>query len=181
MILLLLVLFSLALVGTAVFLARYQTRSYRQPIVRTPDDYGMDYEDVSFRSTDGLNIRGWFIPGEARDKVTIMTQPFPFNRHGFLSRNQGFPRILKVDVDTLTTARALHDDGHSVLMFDFRNHAERHPEHLRRDPGAQGAHLAGGPDAPVRYLQLHRGAPGRSAPVPEGELLEQVCHWAANR
>ena len=57
MILLLLVLFSLALVGTAVFLARYQTRSHRQPIVRTPDDYGMDYEDVSFRSTDGLNIR----------------------------------------------------------------------------------------------------------------------------
>jgi uncharacterized protein len=124
MVILLLAFLAVALVGTAVFLARYQTRSHRQPIVRTPADYGMEYENVSFKSTDGLNIKGWFIPGASRNKVTIMTHPFPFNRHGFLSKNQGFPPILKVDVDTLTTAKALNEEGYSVLMFDFRNHGQ---------------------------------------------------------
>ena len=35
--------------------------SRRQPIVRTPEEYGMNYEEVEFKSTDGLSIRGWFI------------------------------------------------------------------------------------------------------------------------
>ena len=37
--------------------------SRRQPIVRTPKEYGMAYEDVEFKSTDNLTLKGWFIPG----------------------------------------------------------------------------------------------------------------------
>lgn len=100
--------------------------SRRQPIVRTPQKYGMDYEDVSFKSSDGLNIRGWFIPSASgnTEKIIIMTHPMPMNRHGFLVKNQGFPPLFKTDVDLLKTINAVHKAGYSVLAFDLRNHGE---------------------------------------------------------
>ena len=30
----------------------------------TPDAYGLEYNDVTFRTEDGLNLNGWFVPGE---------------------------------------------------------------------------------------------------------------------
>lgn len=103
--------------------------SLRQPIVTTPADYGLDYEDIEFQSTDGLILKGWFIPaesggGDEPDKVVILTHPFPFNRHGFLVKNQGLLPLFKTDVDLLQIAPALHRERYSVLMFDFRNHGE---------------------------------------------------------
>ena len=99
----------------------------RQPIVATPGDYDLAYEDVTFQSSDGLTLKGWFIPAEptgGRDKVIIVTHPFPFNRHGFRVENQGPLPLFKTDVDLLQIAPALHRAGYSVLMFDFRNHGE---------------------------------------------------------
>ena len=102
----------------------------RQPIVSTPKEYGLAYEEVEFKGTDGLNLKGWYIPGEAdaSDKdpgqVVILTHPMTFNRHGFVVENQGFPPIAKTPVDLLKTAKALNDAGYAVLMFDFRNHGE---------------------------------------------------------
>jgi pimeloyl-ACP methyl ester carboxylesterase len=99
----------------------------RQSIVITPEKYGLEYEDIVFKSADGLTLKGWFIPAEPtdeRDKVVIVTHPFPFNRHGFLVKNQGWLPLFKTDVDLLQIAPALHRAGYSVLMFDFRNHGE---------------------------------------------------------
>jgi pimeloyl-ACP methyl ester carboxylesterase len=86
----------------------------------------MAYEDVSFKSTDGLNIQGWLIPSANgnTEKFIIMTHPMPMNRHGFLAKNQGFPPLFKTDVDLLKTIHALHDAGYPVLAFDLRNHGE---------------------------------------------------------
>ena len=30
----------------------------------TPDAYGLQYDDVTFRTEDGLNLNGWFVPGK---------------------------------------------------------------------------------------------------------------------
>ena len=30
----------------------------------TPDIYGIEYDDVIFRTEDGLNLHGWFVPGK---------------------------------------------------------------------------------------------------------------------
>jgi pimeloyl-ACP methyl ester carboxylesterase len=115
-----------ALLGIAGYVfSTLVLHSHRQPIVRTPRDYGMDYEDVTFTSTDGLQLKGWFIPAAGvSDKAVVMTHPFPFNRHGFTPKNQGFPPLSTVAVDLLTTARALHAAGYPILLFDFRNHGE---------------------------------------------------------
>ena len=112
----------LYLISAYVF-ARLITRSHRQKIGHTPAEYGMPYEDVTFLSEDGLKIKGWFIPGKS-NKTVIITHPFPFNRHGFLRKNQGWLYLFRTDVDFLTTAQALNKAGYHVLMFDFRNHGE---------------------------------------------------------
>ncbi|MBN2500120.1 MAG: hypothetical protein JXB38_05080 [Anaerolineales bacterium] len=108
---------------SGVIFAQMITHAHRQAIVHTPAAYGMDYEDVTFKSQDGLDLKGWFIPGNA-DKSIIITHPFPFNRHGFLKRNQGWLPLFKTDVDLLKTAQQIHAAGYNVLMFDFRNHGE---------------------------------------------------------
>jgi pimeloyl-ACP methyl ester carboxylesterase len=70
-------------------------------------------------------MKGWFIPvAGVKDKAIIMTHPLPFNRHGFVAKNQGFPPLCTINVDLLKTAHALHQAGYPVLMFDFRNHGE---------------------------------------------------------
>jgi pimeloyl-ACP methyl ester carboxylesterase len=100
--------------------------SRRQPIVRTPAEFDLSFQEVAFKSTDGLNIRGWFIPAESgrTDKVILLTHPMPMNRHGFLAKNQGFPPMFKTDVDLLKTIAALHKAGYALLAFDLRNHGE---------------------------------------------------------
>ena len=109
------ILAAVVLITSYVF-AGIVLHSRRQPIVRTPQEYGMPYEDVEFKSTDGLTIRGWFIPPPSgkTDKVVILTHPMPMNRHGFLAKNQGFPPMFKTDVDLLKTVRALHQAGYPV-------------------------------------------------------------------
>jgi alpha/beta superfamily hydrolase len=97
--------------------------SHRQPIIRTPKDYGISYEDIEFNSTDGLRIKGWYIPGKL-NKLIIITHPFPFNRHGFETKNQSPMTQIKLNVDLLKTAESLNKTGYSILMFDFRNHGE---------------------------------------------------------
>lgn len=95
----------------------------RQPLVKNPADYGMDYRDVSFYSPDSVLIQAWFIPGR-EDKMVILTHPMPFTRYGFSVKHQGFFKVTKKEVELLKTVRVLHDAGYDVFTFDFRNHGE---------------------------------------------------------
>ncbi|MFC2036455.1 alpha/beta hydrolase [Chloroflexota bacterium] len=122
----LIVILMAAVLATSYMFAGIVIHSRRQPVVRTPHEYGMSYEDIEFRSADGLSIKGWFIPAPSSrtDKVIVLTHPMPMNRHGFLAKHQGFPPMFKTDVDLLRTMHALHQAGYPVLAFDLRNHGE---------------------------------------------------------
>ncbi len=117
------VIIALLYLGISYIFSVFLVHSHRQPIVRGPREYGMTYEDIQFKSSDGLTLKGWFIPGKGKG-IVVITHPFPFNRHGFLKKYQGIVTRLKPDVDLLQTARAVNRAGYSVLMFDFRNHGE---------------------------------------------------------
>jgi pimeloyl-ACP methyl ester carboxylesterase len=93
----------------------------RQPVVASPADLGMNYEDVEFRSLDGLRLRGWFIPGDPR-KLLLMTHPLFCNRHGFLVKNKSVFMATKTNINFLPAMKAFNDAGYSILTFDFRNH-----------------------------------------------------------
>jgi pimeloyl-ACP methyl ester carboxylesterase len=100
-------------------------RSRRRPIDRTPADVGLEYEDVSFPATDGVNIRGWFIPragaGDGPGPVVIYVHGWLWTR---LGNKSGLVPFTDRDVDVLPSAKGLHDAGYHVLLMDVRNHGE---------------------------------------------------------
>ena len=99
--------------------------SQRQPITRNPADVGLAYEDVEFNATDGVRIKGWFLPGPepapARGPTVVIVHGWMWNRAGNVA---GLVPFKDRDVDFLPNARALHDAGMHVLMFDLSNHGE---------------------------------------------------------
>jgi dipeptidyl aminopeptidase/acylaminoacyl peptidase len=109
--------------GCAGMVANSLMYPNRQPLVKAPTDYGLQSEDVSFESADGVSLAGWLIRGTG-DDVVIITHPGGFTRYGFSTKRQGLFKLAEEDVEFLRTARVLVDAGYSVLMFDFRNHGE---------------------------------------------------------
>jgi uncharacterized protein len=123
----------MAIIIVAVLIGAYGITGYvfanlllypkRQPVVKSPGEYGLLYENVDFKSTDGLGLKGWFIPGNL-EKTVIVTHPMFCNRHGFLKRNQSRLTSIKTDIRLLESIKAINQAGYSVLTFDFRNHGE---------------------------------------------------------
>jgi len=80
------------------------------PTLQTFDDparYGLPYENVSFATSDGLTLRGWFIPAAVDDstgkKAAILVgHGYPFDKANILRHG-----------------RFLHSRFH-LLFFDFR-------------------------------------------------------------
>ena len=64
----------------------------------------MPYRDVSFRTADGLTLRGWWIPG-GKHATVVMIHGYGNNREEPLSR-----------------AGYLHGAGYNLLLFDLRGH-----------------------------------------------------------
>jgi predicted alpha/beta-fold hydrolase len=136
---------------TCYIFAQLTLNPKRQPIETTPAEYGLAYEDVEFQSSDGLSLKGWFIPGDTR-KVLLVTHPMYCNRHGFLVRNKSVFMAANTDIDLLLAIKALNEEGYSIITFDFRNHGES--EH-----GITGVGLNEYQDVvgALAYLKKHKG------------------------
>ncbi len=107
-------------------LTRLMTIGSRLPITTTPASVGLDFEDVEFTATDGLDIKGWFIPAESAGEATpaptvVFVHGWLWNRVGNVAGRVPFTDR---DVDFLPSVMALHDSGFSVLLFDLCNHGE---------------------------------------------------------
>jgi len=70
-----------------------------------PQGLGLASEDVSFRSADGVDLRGWWVPArEARGSVVLV--------HG-LNRSR---------IEMVRKTPFLHERGWNSLLFDLRHH-----------------------------------------------------------
>lgn len=103
------------------------SRQRRSPILRSPDDAGLDYEDVTFPSRDGVPLEGWFIPAAGSDKLVIANHPLGFNRSGMPThlepwRSEWAASGNAFEVDFIPDYKILHDAGYNVLAYDLRNH-----------------------------------------------------------
>lgn len=96
--------------------------SGRAPILRTPADYDMEYEDLFFPSMDGVPLEAWFIPAKNSDKLIICNHPMTFSRSGFPGHLEPWSLFAPVDVNFIKIYKALHDAGYNVLTYDLRNH-----------------------------------------------------------
>jgi uncharacterized protein len=112
-----------ALDGVAQGLAH----AVRSPVLRTPAESGLVFEDVSFPSTDGTALEAWFIPCEGSEKLIVFEHPMMFNRYGFAAHVEPWRSAFgtgygnDVEVSFIEDYRILHEAGYNVLTFDFRN------------------------------------------------------------
>jgi fermentation-respiration switch protein FrsA (DUF1100 family) len=74
-----------------------------------PEQFGLRYEKVAFKTRDGVELKGWFIPSTSGDARTILMC------HGW-GDNKG--ELLKM------TYFLNQDEGFNLFYFDFRSHGE---------------------------------------------------------
>jgi uncharacterized protein len=83
----------------------------------TPADWGFRFENVDFKSTDGTNLHGWFIPPRAKQaKGTVV---FSHGNAGSLGYHLGFVMWLA-------------EAGYQVFMYDYRGFGKSGGELDRR-------------------------------------------------
>jgi len=99
------------------------SKGVRTPILRTPEEYGLAYEDIEFETQDGVTIKGWFIPANC-NKLIISNHISPGNVYGFAGHLEGLDFAGGFEVNFLPRYKALHDAGYNVLTYSLRNHGE---------------------------------------------------------
>ncbi len=77
----------------------------KQSSETTPRDYALDFEPVSFKSHDGLTLRGWFIPAKQPTGTIVLC-------HGYSGDCS----------PDLIYAPLFHNAGYNTLYFDFHGH-----------------------------------------------------------
>lgn len=119
-----------ALMAGGFWISGLLRNGYRHPLSWLPTNVGLTYEDISFKSSDGLTLKGWWLPAiddpqqVKQCPAVVLLHPWFGNRHGFNLQHQGKVRLFHTNVDLLQTARIFHEAGFSVLMFDFRSSGE---------------------------------------------------------
>ena len=99
-------------------------RPLRSFIFKTPDEYGMQYEDLIIPSLDGTALEAWYISAKAKsDKLVIFNHALPMCRAGYPG-HFGLPwaGFDAVEIDFVIQYKHLTDAGYNVLTYDIRNH-----------------------------------------------------------
>ena len=105
------------------FLGNLFTTPLRTEMPKTPADYGLDYDDVTFATADGVNLKAWYIPAEGSNKLILMAHPMMCTRYGYVPP-EAMMNLLPLPVEFLNTVKQLNKAGYSVLFMDFRNHGK---------------------------------------------------------
>jgi len=98
----------------------------KSPVFETPENYNLDFEDVTFKTSDGLTLSGWLVKG-GNEKVIIQSHfGVQCSRCGFTVEGKGMMEksLWNADIHFLNQVKYLVDDGYSVLMYDMRNHGD---------------------------------------------------------
>lgn len=101
-------------------------RQTRSPILHSPSEENLDYEDVTFPSLDGVPLEGWFIPATGSNKIIIANHPMGFSRSGIPAHLEPWKSVWRgsgndFEVNFVPDYRILHDAGYNVLAYDLRN------------------------------------------------------------
>ncbi|BCJ69534.1 alpha/beta hydrolase [Polymorphospora rubra] len=99
----------------------------RSPVLRSPDEVGLDFEEVTFLSHDGVPLEGWFLPAPGSAKLVIANHPMGFTRAGLPTHLEPWHSAWAAsgngfEVDFVPDYQILHDAGYHVLAYDLRNH-----------------------------------------------------------
>lgn len=73
-----------------------------------PNELGLPYEDVSFQTTNGLTLRGWFVPADQANAPAVLYAPGTGQ-----DQRSG-----------LALVRPFHQAGYHVLLFSYRGYGQ---------------------------------------------------------
>ncbi len=106
--------------------------------VRSAQELGLVYEEVSFPTSDDIILRGWYFPVEGADAPAVLYAPAT-------SKDQR---------SGLSLVRPLHEAGFNVLLFSYRGYglSDGHVHGF-----SYGARESMDVDAAVRYLHEVKG------------------------
>ncbi len=105
-------------------LATFFTDPSKTPVFDSPENYGLEYDDVEFPASDGLTIRGWLLKGDT-DRVIIQNHfGIQACRAGYTPDGKGPIKAWSDPIYFLRLSKALVDAGYTVLSYDMRNHGE---------------------------------------------------------
>jgi len=125
-------------------------------VITTPGAAGLEYEDVYFKSTDGQELHGWFIPADNPRGVLLFC-------HGNAGNISG--RIESVSL--------FHNLGLSVFIFDYRGYG-----HSRGKPSEKGTYLDA--EAAWDYLTALKKIDPEKIIIFGRSLGGAVAAWLAN-
>jgi fermentation-respiration switch protein FrsA (DUF1100 family) len=97
--------------GAGLFVADRLSAPSHHPQELTPTDEGLDYREVSIHSTDGLELAGWWVPGNDPSRAVVLVPGIEGD---------------KSDRHIIKTASVYAGTGYGVLMIDLR--AQGHSE-----------------------------------------------------
>ena len=91
--------------GVGLVVAAQLSAPSHHPQELTPTDVGLGYREVSIQSTDGLELAGWWVPGNDPSRAVMLVPGIEGD---------------KSDRHVLKTASVYAEAGHGVLMIDLR-------------------------------------------------------------
>ena len=114
------------------------TKPPRQPCIKTPKEYGMEYESINFYSSDGVKLSAWEIGCSGSNRLAIITHPLGCNKYGFNPNHPGANKQTGYKIELLKLAKVLYDAGYNVLTMDMRGHGES--GHSKQQINSVGPH-----------------------------------------
>ena len=138
--------------GRMLYLAEVPGRT----LTMTPTDVGMDYQDVSIATTDGVTLHGWFIAGRS-SRVLL-----------FFHGNAG---NISHRLDSIAQFREL---GLSVLIIDYRGYGQSTGRTTEKG-------IYRDADAAWRYLIDDRGIVANDIVIFGRSLGASVASWLASK
>jgi uncharacterized protein len=91
--------------GVGLFVADRLSAPSHQPQELNPTDVGLHYREVRIQSTDGLELAGWWVPGNGPSQAVVLVPGIEGD---------------KSDRHVLKTASVYAGAGYGVLMIDLR-------------------------------------------------------------
>ena len=96
---------TLGYLGVGLFVADQLSAPSHQPQELTPTDVGLNYREVRIQSTDGLELAGWWVPGDDPSRAVVLVPGIEGD---------------KSDRHVVKTASIYAGAGYGVLMIDLR-------------------------------------------------------------
>ena len=95
--------------GVGLFVVLWMSAPLRKSPGATPASVGLVYEEVEFRSTDGIRLDAWWVPSEGSTLAAVLVPGWG-----------GY----KFDEHLLQTIPVYHRAGYGVLLLDLRAQGE---------------------------------------------------------